>query len=430
MTGADLPRGTALAARYVDVRRQSEALAAPLSSEDAVIQSMPDASPAKWHLAHTTWFFETFVLAAHAPGYVAAHPEYRDLFNSYYNAVGEPFPRAQRGLVSRPDLAAVRRYRRDVDTALCAWLGAGTERSAAALALVELGLHHEQQHQELLLTDLKHLLSCNPLLPAYRSDLNRFDGAAVALRWIAHPGGLIEVGHADDGFGFDNEGPAHRAFVAPFELAHRPASNADYLAFVEAGGYAQPQWWMADGWAWRVAGGIEQPLYWRRSAGGDRRGGWTTFTLGGERKLAPDEPVCHLSWYEADAFARWCGARLPTEVEWEHAARRAAVAPRGSTVNDLAGDALQPMPARAPASAALVQLFGDVWEWTGSAFLPYPGFQAMPGAVGEYNGKFMCNQFVLRGGSCVTPAGHVRASYRNFFPPEKRWQFTGVRLAR
>jgi ergothioneine biosynthesis protein EgtB len=403
----------------LEVRADTDRLAQPLSAEDAVLQSMPDASPVKWHLAHTSWFFDTFVLAAR--GFVAPQPSYRQLYNSYYNVVGVPFPRAQRGLISRPSLDEVGDYRRQVDAALASW-HATARTDGAAAALLRLGVHHEQQHQELLLTDVKHLLSLNPLAPAYRTDLRTEAGAAGPLRWLPYDGGLVDVGHDGDGFAFDNEGPRHRVYLEPFALAQRLTTNGDYLAFIEDGGYAEPRWWMADGWTWRSAQGIEQPLYWRRADGG----GWHEFTLGGERALDIDAPVAHLSWYEADAFARWSGARLPTEAEWEHAVHMQA--------NDMVpvdrADVLHPMPAAAEGTVGLLQIVGEVWQWTASSFSSYPGFAPAAGAVGEYNGKFMCNQYVLRGGSCATPRGHTRPTYRNFFAPDKRWQFSGVRLAR
>jgi ergothioneine biosynthesis protein EgtB len=379
-----------LAHRYPDVRRDTARLAQPLGAEDCALQSMPDASPVKWHLAHTTWFFETFVLERFASGYRAFHPQYRFLFNSYYNAVGEQYPRPQRGLLSRPDLDEVRRYRAHVDGALATLL-AGPTLADEALGLVELGLHHEQQHQELILTDLKHLLSLNPLAPVYGARAPHPPADAEALAWRAFPGGAAEIGHDGAGFCFDNELPRHRVLLAPFELASRPASNAELLAFVEDGGYRRPELWLSEGWTTAQAQHWEAPLYWRAL-----EGAWHEFTLAGLQPLEPQAPAAHLSHFEADAFARWAQARLPTEFEWEHAAPRA----------------------------------GGVWEWTSSSYAPYPGYRPASGAVGEYNGKFMPNQYVLRGGSCATPAGHLRRSYRNFFPSHARWQFSGVRLAR
>jgi ergothioneine biosynthesis protein EgtB len=413
-----------LAERYARVRQASLALAAPLSAEDCQVQSMPDASPTKWHLAHVTWFFETFVLERFDPRFAAFDPAFRVLFNSYYQGVGAQHPRSRRGLVTRPDLATVKRYREHVDERMLALLAERGDDVEIA-ALVALGLQHEQQHQELLLTDIKHALSCNPLAPAYARRWPMAQVRPQALRWLAHEGGLVELGHdaeLDGGFSFDNETPRHRAFAAPFELASRPATFDDYLAFIDDGGYLRPELWLAMGWDWLQAGARSAPLYWRRD--GAR---WRIHTLQGEVDIDPHTPVCHLSYFEADAFARWSGARLPSELEWELAAR----ALRGPMAGNFADrGAFHPLPQMHPAADTPVQMFGDVWEWTQSAYLPYPGYRPLEGAVGEYNGKFMCNQLVLRGGSCATPPGHVRASYRNFFPPDAQWQFSGVRLAR
>ena len=388
-----------LLSRYTAIRQHSLALAAPLSAEDCGAQSMPDASPVKWHLAHTTWFFETFVLEPHEPGFAPFHPAFRVLFNSYYNGVGAKHPRPQRGLLTRPALAEVLAYRADVDARMQRLLPA-VARDAALCALVELGLQHEQQHQELLLTDVQHLLSCNPLHPVYAPDAPAPATPPGALEWLQSDGGLVEIGHAGGGFAFDNEGPRHRVYLHPYALASRLVTNAEFAAFVEAGGYQDPACWLAEGWDWRAAQGIAQPLYWQRAD----RSGWQAFSLAGLRPLDAAQPVVHLSYYEADAYARWVGARLPTEAEWEHAA--------------------QAYPGR------LAQRFGAAWQWTQSSYAPYPGFRPAAGAVGEYNGKFMVNQYVLRGGSCATPAGHERTTYRNFFPATARWQFTGLRLAR
>ena len=406
------------ARRYFAVRDVTRALAAPLSAEDCAIQSMPDASPVKWHLAHSTWFFETFVLAPHHGGYRLFDPAYRVLFNSYYNAVGERHPRAERGMLSRPSLGEVQAYRSHVDAAM---LEALSEQTPEAAALTELGLHHEQQHQELILTDLKHLLSRNPLKPAYKKQWPLTPIQPRLRRWMAFAGGVCDVGHAGEGFHFDNETPRHRVWLDPFEIASHPVTHGEFLAFIEDRGYARPELWLSAGWDAVVAGRWQAPLYWQQ-----RDGGWQVFTLHGEAPVDPHTPVCHVSFYEADAFARWAGARLPTEFEWEVAARSASRAG-----NFLESGALHPLALReAPADGTLAQAFGDVWEWTRSDYAPYPGYRPPAGAVGEYNGKFMSGQYVLRGGSCVTPADHVRDTYRNFFPPQARWQFSGLRLCR
>jgi ergothioneine biosynthesis protein EgtB len=420
--------------RYRTVRAASLALVEPLSAEDCALQSMPDASPAKWHLAHTSWYFETFVLEPALPGYRCFEPAFRVLFNSYYNSVGEQFSRPHRGLLSRPSLAQVCDYREHVDRHLLPLLeGGALDAELREVAL--LGTHHEQQHQELLLTDAKHLLAQNPLAPAYRGSAARSAGAGTTgeARFATFPGGLYELGHAGGGFAFDNEGPRHRVYLEPFALASRPVTNREYLAFVEAGGYRDPAPWLSDGWAAVQRNAWTAPLYWH-----PRGDGWATFTLGGLRELALDEPVTHVSYYEADAYARWAGARLPSEAEWETAAAGARC-----EGNFAESGALHPQPATAASFAqraegerrpsdvqGLAQLFGDVWEWTRSAYAPYPGYRPPAGALGEYNGKFMSNQLVLRGGSCATPADHIRASYRNFFYPDARWQFSGIRLAR
>ena len=397
------PASSMLAGRYARIRAHTLALVAPLSAEDCGAQSMPDASPAKWHLAHTTWFFETFLLERFEPRFKPFDPAFRVLFNSYYNGVGAKHPRAQRGLLTRPDLASVLRYRADVDARMKRLLE--TQGDAQLLALVELGLQHEQQHQELILTDLKHLLSCNPLWPAYRapSSKDAVSGESQAPAWTAHKGGLVQIGHAGTGFCFDNETPRHTVYLQPFELASRLVTNAEYLAFVNAGGYANPALWLAEGWDWICAHRMESPLYWRRAEQG---GEWQEFTLHGPQALRAEQPIAHISYFEADAFARWKDARLPTEAEWEAVAQSSADDHR------------------------LTQMFGHVWQWTSSSYAAYPGFQPAEGAVGEYNGKFMVNQYVLRGSSCATPDGHARTSYRNFFPTTARWQFTGLRLAR
>ena len=395
---------------------------------------MPDASPTKWHLAHVTWFFETFVLEPLEPGFKPFDARFRVLFNSYYQGIGERHPRAQRGLVTRPTLETALRYRAQVDERTQRLL-ATRPGDAGLAALVTLGLHHEQQHQELLLTDIKHALSLNPGDAAYVRRWPMTSVQAQPLRWFEYAGGVLEHGHepALDGmFCFDNETPRHRAFAAPFALASRPVNHGEYLAFIQDGGYARPELWLAMGWDWVQAGARTAPLYWQRDDGhrsdGQRNDGrWAIHTLHGSVEIDARTPVCHLSCFEADAYARWAGARLPTEVEWEHAARQLR---RPQRANLASRGAFHPLPAEGPLADEPVQMFGDVWEWTQSAYAPYPGYRALPGAVGEYNGKFMCNQFVLRGGSCATPAGHVRASYRNFFPADAQWQFSGVRLAR
>jgi ergothioneine biosynthesis protein EgtB len=393
------PRAT-LAARYAAVRAHTLALAAPLSAEDQALQSMPDASPAKWHQAHTTWFFETLLLAPLQPGYPLFDARFPRLFNSYYEALGPRHPRPQRGLLSRPSLDEVRAYRRHVDAAMLDFIGgcdADSWRRAAPV--LELGLQHEQQHQELLLTDILHAFSCNPLLPAYRADAPRAALPTAPLRWLRHEGGIADIGHdgghKSPGFAFDNEGPRHRVLLQPFEIASRLVSHADYADFIADGGYRRPALWLSDGWALVQAQGWQAPPYWLEDG--------RHFGLAGAQPPEPAAPVLHLSLYEAAAYAEWAGARLPSEFEWEAAA------------TGLAG---------------LEQLFDAAWQWTRSAYHPYPGFRPLPGPAAEYNGKFMVGQLVLRGGSLATPAGHSRASYRNFFPPAARWQFSGLRLAR
>ena len=410
----------ALRDRLIACRARTLDLTAGLSDADATAQSMPDASPAKWHLAHTTWFFETFVLRDHVPGYTPHDPRFAFLFNSYYEAEGERIARPSRGLLTRPSLDEVRAYRAAVDAAL---IEAFETLPPAALALVELGCHHEEQHQELLLTDLLHLFAQNPLAPAAWAPAPRRPSIAPEpLRWISGREGPVEIGHDDDGFAFDSEGPRHTVWLAPHALADRAITNGEWASFIADGGYATAALWLSDGWAWVRENRIEAPLYWRR----DNDGGWSErFGLDGLAPMDSAAPVRHISYYEADAFAHWAGARLPTEAEWESAAR--TLDPTHGTLLDTAR-AVRPLPAAT--GDGLRQMFGDVWEWTASAFLPHPGFRAAAGAVGEYNGKFMSGQFVLKGGSCATPRGHIRASYRNFFCPHQRWQFTGVRLAR
>jgi ergothioneine biosynthesis protein EgtB len=407
-----MPRGR-LRDEYVSVRGATAALAAPLTPEDHMVQSMPDASPAKWHLAHTTWFFETFVLAAYRPGYQPGNPAFAHLFNSYYEAVGPRVARAERGLVSRPALSEVHAYRHQIDEAVLSLLDALPPEGEA---LVTLGLNHEQQHQELLLTDIKHAFSRNVLRPAYRPAPAPAPGPPPPpLQFVPHAEGLAEIGHQGAAFAFDNEGPRHRVFLRGFALASRLVTCGEYLAFMEDGGYRQPALWLSEGWDLVRTQGWTAPLYWEQTDG------WMQHTLTGTRPIDPAEPVCHVSHYEADAFARWAGARLPTEGEWERAA-----APRPVAGNFVESGRLHPV----AAGSDDLQLFGDVWEWTGSPYTPYPGYRAAAGALGEYNGKFMSNQMVLRGGSCLSPHSHLRASYRNFFSPTARWQMSGLRLAK
>ncbi len=416
-TAAPAAAAADLDSRYRAVRDATAALCAPLSAEDCQAQSMEDASPAKWHLAHTTWFFETFVLVPNVADYRVAQPEFRVLFNSYYQSVGAQHPRPQRGLLTRPSLDEVRAYRAEVDAAMARLL-ARRGGEAELAALVELGLHHEQQHQELLLTDVKHLFSCNPLSPAYAAPAAPVSAPVLPSTWQPFAGGLRAIGHGGDGFAFDNEAPRHRVYVEEFALASRPVTSGEFAEFVADGGYRRPELWLSDGWSAAQAHGWKAPLYWEW-----RDDAWWEFTLNGLRPLDTAAPVCHVSYYEADALARWAGARLPTEAEWEVAAETLPIE------GNFAGSGrLHPIPAHG--DGALLQMFGDVWEWTQSPYTPYPGYQPPAGALGEYNGKFMCNQLVLRGGSCATPEGHVRPTYRNFFPPSARWQFSGLRLAR
>ncbi len=405
--------------KYLAVRQTSMHLCAPLSVEDHSLQPMPDASPAKWHLAHTTWFFETFVLSEYAEDYRPFQGEFRNLFNSYYNAVGDRPLRTLRHVLSRPGLNEVHAYRDYTDEAMVHLLS--QDAAPAALELVTLGMNHEQQHQELIVTDVKNGLWTNPLRPAYRAVPAAKGTSKVAppspLEWRAFAGGVYTIGFQGEGFKFDNEGPRHDAYLEPYRLASRLATNAEYLEFMSDGGYRRAELWLSDGWDCVRNNQWNAPLYWE-----ERDGQWWNYTIEGMNPMAMNEPVCHVSYYEADAFARWAGARLATEFEWEVAGRSCAVAG-----NLLETGALHPH--AADPDEALAQMFGDVWEWTGSAYLPYPNFKPAVGAVGEYNGKFMCNQMVLRGGSCATPQSHIRASYRNFFPPHARWQFTGIRLA-
>lgn len=413
------PRAAAderLLTRYRHVRRQTVELGAGLTAEDQCVQSMPDASPTKWHCAHTTWFFETFILRPNVSRYEVFHPKFEFLFNSYYEQVGPQYARPRRGLLTRPSLAEVLDYRRHVDRAMEA-LAEDTATWDGLADLIDLGLHHEEQHQELILTDLLHMLSCNPLKPAYRPyhPASARDGAA--LQWLDFEGGIYEIGHTGEDFAYDHEGPRHEVLLRPFRLASRLVTNREWREFMADDGYRRPELWLSDGWALINEEGWRAPLYWE-----EREDGWRAMTLAGLQPVEDDAPVCHVSFFEADAFASWAGRRLPTEAEWEVAAQSVSV--EGNT----RGTGLL-RPAPASGVSGLQQVFGDVWEYTQSAFRPYPGFKAAAGAIGEYNGKFMSNQMVLRGASCVTPDGHSRVTYRNFFYPHQRWQFMGLRLA-
>jgi len=424
-----IPDPRVVAAAYEEVRLQTQALTVPLSPEDQGVQSMPDASPAKWHLAHTTWFFETFVLAAFQPGYKLFDESYGYLFNSYYEAAGPRHPRGQRGLLTRPTCAEISRYRAYVDEHMAAFIASA--RAAVwlqAAPLIVLGCHHEQQHQELLLMDILHAFSCNPAWPAYAQAAPREPStepdAPCPLRWTYFPAGDYAIGHDGNGFAFDNEGPRHTVKLRTFGVASRPVTNSEWMVFMAEGGYTRPEFWLADGWAAVEQNRWNAPQYWTPVNRGQAAGSWLRFTLGGLVALDPAAPVCHISYYEADAYARWAGKRLPTEAEWEVAART-----QKSAGNFFDTGALEPLPPMGD-GASPVQMFGDVWEWTQSPYAPYPDYQPTAGAVGEYNGKFMINQIVLRGGSCITPARHIRASYRNYFYPHMRWQFAGLRLAK
>ena len=416
--------------RYAAVRAHTLTLAEPLSAEDQQVQSMPDVSPTKWHLAHMSWFFETFLLAPALPAYAPFHALYGFLFNSYYEAVGPRWSRPERGLLSRPSLEEVLAYRRHVDDAMARLIAtAPPERWSELEPLVELGLHHEQQHQELILMDIKHVLSLNPLSPAYLEAPAQSADAAPPVQWLLFDGGLAEIGHDGSGFAFDNEGPRHRVWLEPFQLASRLSTCGEYQAFIADDGYRRPEFWLSEGWATLRREGWQAPLYWREGADG----GFRLFTLHGERPLDPAEPVGHLSFYEADAFARWSGRRLPTEAEWEIALAKAGdlssakAGDAANAVSSLSGQAFHPR--RAAPISGLQQTSSELWQWTASAYGPYPRYRPAAGAIGEYNGKFMSGQMVLRGGCVATPEGHARPTYRNFFPPAARWAFSGVRLA-
>ncbi|WP_141734072.1 ergothioneine biosynthesis protein EgtB [Oligoflexus tunisiensis] len=415
-TGVD--RLNTLLESYLKIRRDSEKICEGLSAEDCQLQAMPDVSPPKWHLAHTSWFFERFLLRTGPDPTPPIPPLYDHLFNSYYETAGSFPPRAQRGLLSRPGLDEVIAWRHDVDRRILELSSDEKQGELHNSQILEIGLHHEQQHQELLLTDIKYNFFMQPFQPALGTTRNRkTDAHAPALRWERLPEGVHTIGHVKETFAFDNERPAHRIYINPVALASRPATNGEYLDFIRAGGYRQVELWLSEGWNWVRAHHLQQPLYWHY----DDHHGWRQFTLHGWESLAMHEPVCHLSYFEADAFARWCGARLPTEQEWEVFARRRPLTGHFFDFSDL-----HPAPAHDDAS----QVYGDVWEWTSSSYAPYPGYQPLAGSLGEYNGKFMVNQYVLRGGSCATPWQHIRPSYRNFFPATARWQFTGVRLAK
>lgn len=410
-----LSEDASLSDMFQKVRHQTMHLCAPLHPEDTVVQSMPDASPTKWHLAHTTWFFEQFVLG-NDPAYRPAHPGWEFLFNSYYQSVGPIHARLQRGLITRPTLDEVIDYRKRIDAAVLDYLHAGVDDELAFV--VTLGLNHEQQHQELLLTDIKHLLSLNPLHPVYTETMSAPRERASTSQFLAGARGIVETGHAGRGFAYDNEMPRHRELLHPHAIARRPVSNGEYAEFIRDGGYRHAVLWMSEGWSTVQREQWTRPMYWNEDL-------TTHFTLGGVREIDPHAPVCHVSYYEADAFARWAGARLPLEAEWENLAA-ACDAEHGNFVDD---GHLHPVSMHGD-DAQAQQLFGDVWEWTSSPYVGYPGFRPLPGPLGEYNGKFMCGQWVLRGGSCATARGHVRPSYRNFFYPPDRWQFSGIRLAR
>jgi ergothioneine biosynthesis protein EgtB len=409
--------------RYKEVRGFTHKLCEPLVTEDYIIQSMPDVSPTKWHLAHTSWFFEAFVLSKADENYRSIHPLYTYLFNSYYVQVGERFTRAERGLLSRPTVKEVYDYRKYVDEHLLNFLKDADEKTLKDYGpVIEIGLNHEQQHQELLLTDIKHVFSVNPLNPVYKEKESKLNDKVLPLNWKKFEGGVFEIGHGGNGFTYDNETPRHKEYLEPFELACRLTTNGEFIKFMEAGGYEKPELWLSDGWATVEKENWKSPMYWYK-----KDGEWYYFTLNGVRKVDLNEPVCHVSFYEADAFARWTGARLPTEAEWETAAGE--VKPEGNFVESMSFHPVR-LDEDTAGSKELQQMYGDVWEWTRSSYSPYPGYKTLPGALGEYNGKFMSSQMVLRGGSCATSITHIRKTYRNFFAPHSRWQFMGIRLAK
>jgi ergothioneine biosynthesis protein EgtB len=406
--------------RFKSVRNFSLEICKPLITEDYVVQSMPDVSPTKWHLSHTSWFFETFVLSETSGNYKSLHPQYAYLFNSYYIQAGERFERPKRGLLSRPGVKEVFQYREYVDQNMISFLEGSDEETFKKLAqVIEIGLHHEQQHQELMLTDIKHVFSINPLHPVYVEKEDKYQEKIPQIKWISFEEGIYKIGHNGKGFSYDNETPQHNEYVESFSLASRLITNGEYIKFIEDGGYNKPELWLSDGAAAVDKEKWEAPLYWEKIDGE-----WWNFKLTGFKKVNPDEPVCHVSLYEADAFARWTGARLPTEAEWEAAASNLDI-----IGNFVENKEFHPVPV-SEGNTELKQMFGDVWEWTRSSYSPYPGYKTLPGALGEYNGKFMSGQMVLRGGSCSTSNTHIRKTYRNFFPPNARWQFMGIRLAK
>ncbi len=408
---------------YKTVREFSHTLAEPLQIEDYVIQSMPDVSPTKWHLAHTSWFFETFVLSKAIPEYKSPNPQYAYLFNSYYVQAGERHLRPKRGLISRPTVEETYHYRNHVDESMLQFMENANKKEWNELSsVIEIGIHHEQQHQELIVTDIKHVLSENPLNPEYINKQNRGRSSHKPedIVWVSFEGGVSNIGHEDGEFGYDNEYPSHKVYLNSYKLGSRLVTNAEYLEFIKDGGYETPEVWLSEGWVAVETNNWKAPLYWQQSS--DE---WMQFTLAGLRKVEPDEPLTHVSYFEADAYARWAGSRLPTEAEWEVAA--ASVPIEGNFVDNMN---FHPAPLKKSNGHPLKQMFGDVWEWTQSAYSSYPGFKTLPGALGEYNGKFMCNQMVLRGGSCATSKSHIRKTYRNFFPTDARWQFMGIRLAK